>query len=148
MSISSSSVWRTFATACCVTITAFVQPASGRAQDGSIAIELNKVEATEEGCRTLFVFDNQSEHELNPFRIDLVLFDEAGVVSKQFLLEAAPLYAEKKSVASFLLKTEGCEDIGSILVNDIPQCANDAGGALDCLDRLKVTSKSEIPLEK
>jgi hypothetical protein len=123
-------------------------PSAADADSGSIVIELNKIEETDEGCRTLFVFDNRSGHELNPFRVDLVLFDTSGVVSHQFLLEAAPLYAGKKTVASFVIKPGGCKDISSILVNDIPRCENDSGAAFDCVERLEVSSKSEIPLEK
>ncbi len=118
------------------------------AEDGPLAIELNKIENTDEGCRTLFVFDNRTGHELDRFQVDLILFDSKGVYKKQLMLDMAPLYADKKTVASFLLGEDSCADIGSILVNDIPQCRNGSGNALDCLARLKVQSLSEIPLEK
>ena len=64
------------------------------------------------------------------------------------MLDMAPLSPDKKTVASFLLGEQPCEEIGSILVNDIPQCRNTTGNAIDCLDWLKVDSKSTIPLEK
>jgi hypothetical protein len=121
-------------------------PASA-AEDG-IAIELNKVEDTGEGCRTLFVFENRTDHELSSFRVDLILFDPKGVFSRQLMLDMAPLYADKKSVASFVLDEDGCADIGSILVNDIPACANGIGAELDCVTLLDVRSRSDIPLEK
>lgn len=123
-------------------------PGVALAEDGAIGIELNKVEDTDQGCRTLFVFENRTGHELNRFRVDLVLFDEKGVFSRQLMLDMAPLYDEKKSVASFLLDPAGCGEIGSILVNDIPQCENGTGASLDCVDLLKVSSRSDIPLEK
>ncbi|MEM9440963.1 MAG: hypothetical protein AAGA73_11000, partial [Pseudomonadota bacterium] len=34
------------------------------AADGMISIELNKAEDTEQGCNSLFLFDNQSGHQL------------------------------------------------------------------------------------
>lgn len=114
----------------------------------SIFIELNKTENTEQGCRPLFLFENQSGHQLNRFQIELVLFDHEGIYSKQILLDMAPLYQGKKTVASFLLTNITCDQIGSMLVNDLPDCHNSVGGPLDCLALLQVTSKSDIPLEK
>lgn len=118
------------------------------AADGPIGIELNKTEETEQGCRPLFLFDNRSGHQLNLFQVELVLFDKKGVYSNQILLDMAPLYRDKKVVASFLMEDLRCDEIGSILVNALPSCANNAGADLDCLSLLEVTSKSAIPLEK
>jgi hypothetical protein len=118
------------------------------ADDETIIIELNKTEDTEQGCRPLFLFDNRSGHQLNRFQVELVLFDDKGVYSKQILLDMAPLYKGKKTLASFLLADTRCDEIGSILVNDLPACENSTSGALDCLALLEVTSKSNIALEK
>jgi len=118
------------------------------AEDGVISIELNKTEDTEQGCRPLFLFDNRSGHQLNSFQVEVVLFDDKGVYAKQVLLDMAPLYKDKKVVASFLMPDLACDGIGSMLVNALPSCANSTGDALDCLAMLDVTSKSSIPLEK
>ncbi|MDH3663967.1 MAG: hypothetical protein OEU92_28800, partial [Alphaproteobacteria bacterium] len=118
------------------------------AAEGMIGIELNKAEDTEQGCRPLFLFDNQSGHQLNKFQVELVLFDSKGVYSKQILLDMAPLYKDKKVLASFLMSELACDDIGGMLVNALPSCANTTGADLDCLSLLEVTSKSSIPLEK
>ena len=120
----------------------------GLADDGRIVIELNKADDTEQGCRPLFLFDNQSGHQLNKFQVELVLFDEKGVYSRQILLDMAPLYRDKKVVASFLVSELACDRIGSMLVNALPSCANKAGADLDCLALLEVASKGGIPLEK
>ncbi len=119
-----------------------------RADEPSIKIELNKIEETEQGCRPLFLFENQSGHQLNRFQVELVLFDHKGVYSKQILLDMAPLYEGKKTIASFLLTDITCDQIGSMLVNDLPDCENSTGGPLDCLALLQVTSKGDISLEK
>ena len=78
----------------------------------------------------------------------MVLFDGKGVYSRQILLDMAPLYKDKKVVASFLINDLACDEIGSMLVNALPSCANSAGTDIDCLALLDVTSKSSIPLEK
>ena len=118
------------------------------AAEAELLIELNKLEDTEQGCRSLFLFDNATGHELNRFRVDLILFDQDGVYAKQLLLDMAPLYEDKKVLASFLLAEEPCAAIGSILVNDLPWCENGSGAELDCVPLLKVESRTDVPLEK
>jgi len=130
------------------TALALASPLAAQDNARTLGIELNKAETTDEGCRTLFVFDNRTGHELHRFRVDLILFDPQGIYKRQLLLDMAPLYDDKKTVASFLLGEEACAKIGSILINDIPQCENGVGNVVDCVEWLEVRSKSDIPLEK
>ena len=109
-------------------LAAIAQPVVGA--EPELLIELNKLEDTEQGCRSLF------------------LFDEEGVYAKQLLLDMAPLYEDKKVLTSFLLAEEPCASIGSILVNDLPLCENGAGAQVDCVPLLKVESRTDVPLEK
>jgi hypothetical protein len=118
------------------------------AAEGQLTIELNKLEDTDEGCRSLFVFDNATGHELHRFQVDLILFDREGVYAKQLLLDMAPLYEDKKVLASFLVAAEPCATIGSILVNDVPWCENGAGAKIDCVPLLEVATRTDVPLEK
>ena len=74
--------------------------------------------------------------------------DSEGVAAKQMLLDMAPLYQDKKTFASFLLDETACDKIGSILVNDVPQCQNGSGNEVDCIDLLEVSSRGEVPLER
>jgi hypothetical protein len=113
-----------------------------------LLIELNKLEDTDQGCRSLFLFNNGTGHELHRFRVDLVLFDQAGVYAKQLLLDLAPLYEDKKVLASFLLGEQPCSSIGSILVNGLPLCEDGSGAQVDCVPLLKVESRTAVPLEK
>jgi hypothetical protein len=118
------------------------------AAEGQLTIELNKLEDTEEGCRSVFVFDNETGHELHRFRLDLIVFDQEGVYDKQLLLDMAPLPEDKKVLASFVLAKDPCSSLGSILINDVPWCENGAGAAVDCVKQLEVRSRSDVPLEK
>jgi hypothetical protein len=130
-------------------VLAFFPSAAPRAQDpGTLSIELNKVESTEQGCLSVFLLDNETGHELHRFRLDLVVFDQKGVYAKQLLVDMAPLYEDKKTMASFLLGDVPCDVIGSVLINDVPQCENGAGASLDCVKLLEVRSRSDIQLEK
>lgn len=136
------------AAALCAALGLFVVAEPLTAAEGELLIELNKLEDTDQGCRSLFLFDNATGHELDRFRVDLILFDQEGVYAKQVLLDMAPLYQDKKVLASFLLADEQCDSIGSILVNDLPGCENGAGAQLDCVKLLAVRSRSDTPLEK
>jgi hypothetical protein len=127
-------------------ILVFEQPLT--AAESELLIELNKLEDTDQGCRSLFVFDNATGHELNRFQVDLILFDQEGVYARQVMLDMAPLSEDKKVVASFLLPDQQCATIGSILVNDLPQCENGAGAQVDCVKLLEVRSRTDTPLEK
>jgi hypothetical protein len=123
--------------------------ATGHAQeDGALTIELNKMEDTPQGCLSSFLFDNRTGHQLSRFQIDLVFFDSEGVAAKQMVLDMAPLYEDKKTFASFLLDETACDKIGSILVNDVPQCQNGSGNEVGCIDLLEVSSRSDVPLER
>jgi hypothetical protein len=123
--------------------------AAGHAQeDGALTIELNKMEDTAQGCLSSFLFDNRTGHQLSRFQIDLVVFDPEGIAAKQMLLDMAPLYADKKTLASFLLDETTCDKIGSILVNSVPRCENGSGNEVGCIDLLEVSSRSQVPLER
>jgi hypothetical protein len=136
------------ATALCAALGLVVIAPPLAATEGELLIELNKLEDTDEGCRSLFVFDNATGHELNRFQVDLILFDQEGVYARQVMLDMAPLSEDKKVVASFLLPDQQCASIGSILVNDLPQCENGAGAQLDCVKLLEVRSRTDTALEK
>jgi hypothetical protein len=118
------------------------------ANAAGLTIELNKLEQTEQGCRPVFLFANRTGHGLNRLQLDLVLFDPAGIYRQQVLLDMAPMPDDKQMLASFLLDSFACDEIGRILVNNVPQCQDGAGAAIDCLPLLHVTSKSAVPLEK
>lgn len=118
------------------------------AKEALLGIELNKLEDSDQGCRSVFVVDNRTGHDLNRFRIDLILFDTKGVYSKQLLLDMAPLHEDKKTVTSFLLHDQACGELGSVLVNDVPWCENGAGTTVDCVQMLEVSSLAKVPLHK
>ena len=139
---------RPTAAALCAALGLLVVAPPLAAAEGELLIELNKLEDTDQGCRSLFLFDNATGHELHRFRVDLILFDQEGVYAKQVLLDMAPLSHDKKVVASFMLPDQECASIGSILVNDLPHCENGSGAEVDCVKFLQVRSRTDTPLEK
>jgi len=126
-----------------------VWQADSHAQDaGVLTVELNKMEDSEQGCLSSFLFDNRTGHQLNRFQLDLVFFDPEGIAAKQMLLDMAPLYVDKQTFATFLLDDTACDKIGSVLVNGVPACENGSGHEIGCIDLLEVSSRSGVPLRR
>ena len=81
-------------------------------------------------------------------RLDLVMFDKGGVVAKRLAVQAAPLPVGKTSLKVFDITDHACEDIGSILLNDVLECTSDAASAGGCLARIAVSARGEVKFLK
>lgn len=114
----------------------------------SIGLELNKVESFDKGCRFFMVVTNPSDQVFQSFKLDMALFQPDGVIGRQFMLDLAPLKAQKKSVKQFDLEGIGCDKVGTLFVNDVRECKADAGTSQDCLQRLKTSTLSNVQLSK
>jgi hypothetical protein len=117
-------------------------------EPGKITIELNRLEETEGNCRVYLVFTNPGAASYTTFKLDLILFDRSGVITRRLAVEAAPLRPEKTSVKLFDVSATNCAAIGSILVNDVIACHDEKGDASDCVDRLVTRSKLDVALMK
>lgn len=124
-------------------------PATTHAADApTLALELNKIEPSENGCRIYMVADNQSETTFAALRLDLVFFQTDGVIGKRVALDLAPVKSRKRAVKAFDIDKMKCEGIGSILVNDVAECRADAGPVDNCLARMSLKSLSTVQLTK
>lgn len=121
---------------------------AAQAEEQGLSIELNKVEDIDGNCVASFVVENGLGQELDRFNLDLFIFDDKGVITRQVLLDLAPLRKDKTSVARFVLTNGACADTAKVLVNDIPACRASDGQNLDCLKNLAVFSRSPIQLLK
>ncbi len=111
---------------------------------GQLTLELNRLENQPRGCRIYLVFGNNHSAPIETLRLDLVLFGRDGVIQRRLAVDAGPLRADRRTVKLFDVTDTNCDGIGSILVNDIPQCSAGA----DCLSQLAVSSRADIPLNK
>ncbi len=110
----------------------------------ALTLELNRLENQPRGCRIYLVFGNGNNAPIETLRLDLVLFGRDGVIQRRLAVDAGPLRADRRTVKLFDVADANCDSIGSILVNDIPQCSLGA----DCLSRLSVSSRAGITLDK
>jgi hypothetical protein len=113
-----------------------------------IRLELNRLEPAGNGCRVYLVIANPGGTALDSLKLDLVLFGTDGVIDRRLALEAGPLRAAKTSVKLFDLADYGCDQLGSILVNDVLGCAGGAGEPPDCFAQLALATRTPVAFTK
>jgi len=122
--------------------------APARAEQGSIAIQLNKLEVQSNQCSAYFVIDNTTKKNYSDFTLDMVLFRSDGVIDQRFAVKLGPLTANKRVVKLFNLDNTPCDRVGSFLINDVVDCKSDAGSETHCLDDITVSSLAAAKLAK
>lgn len=115
---------------------------------GATALELNKLEPYDKGCRAYMVVNNTSDTSYQSYKLDLVLFQADGVIGRRFALDLAPLKPQKKTVKLFELDGVGCDKIGSFLINEVMECKSDAGAQSDCLQRMTTSTLTNVQISK
>ena len=118
------------------------------AEEGNVAIELNKLEPNDKDCRAYFVINNKNDTAYDALKLDLVLFRPDGVIGQRFAVELAPLKAKKRTVKLFDVADTSCDDVGSFLINDVMECKASSGDATDCLADISASSRTDNPLTK
>lgn len=112
-----------------------------------VALELNKLETTEKGCRAVVVVNNQSDTPYQTLKLELVMF-EGGVFTRRIAVDLAPVRPQKRSVKLFEIDGIACDKITELLINDVMDCKTDAGAVDSCLQRLSVSSLASAKLSK
>ncbi len=113
-----------------------------------LAVELNKLETYEKGCRAYVVINNAGEQAFQTVKVDLVLFQPDGVIARRFAVDLGPLKSVKKTVKLFDVEGLACDKIASVLVNDVMECKADSGVIPDCLTKISLSSVAGAPLNK
>jgi hypothetical protein len=126
---------------------AIAQDAKAKA-DGGISLELNKLEASDKGCRAYVVVSNPTDATYDAYKLDLVMFQPDGIIGRRFAVDLAPLRPSKRTVKLFELDGTQCDGIGSFLVNDVMECRASSGPVSDCLANMKVNSLTKIEISK
>jgi hypothetical protein len=121
---------------------------AGSQNPAQLSVELNKLETSEKGCRAYLVINNTTDAAYQSLKLDLVMFQQDGVIGKRFALDLAPLKAQKKTVKLFDLEGTACDKVGSFLINDVVECKAEAGPVADCLQKMTVKSITPVTLSK
>ena len=121
-----------------------------QAQDnGPMRVELNKFEGIEGGgCRTFFLFRNQTGTSFEGFEMSLAILDGNGVIDRLLSIDAAPLPVARTTLKLFEIPELGCSDISEILLHDMTSCKPQNQPETDCFAILELGSKTTAALVK
>lgn len=136
--------WQLLALAAC----ALSLPTLARAEPTKVSVELNKLEPVDKSCRAYFVVANEGAADFDSLKLDLVLFQPDGVIGRRVLVNLAPLKAQKRVVKQFDLDGTPCDQLGSLLINEIVECKAAGAPVDDCLGGLTVKSLAKVQLSK
>lgn len=111
---------------------------------GKLTIDLNKLDTIADSCRITLVFANQSKHHYQTFHMDLAFFNQDEILEQRITVDAGPIRQKKTSIKEFEISALKCERIERILLNNIPNCELKSGNNIDCLDGIRIKSKSNV----
>ena len=118
------------------------------AEPKALTVELNKLEPQGTGCRAYVLVNNEDDTAYQTFKLDLVLFQQDGVIGRRFAMDIGPLKAKKRTVKLFDLDNMACDKIGSFLINDVVECKSETGPVENCLAGMTVKSLTSVELSK
>lgn len=121
---------------------------SALAQAGGIEVELNKLEPVEGACRAYLVTQNLADTRFDAVQLDVVMFDNDGIVGRRLAVQVGPMPKNKTSIKVFDIKNLECQDIGQMLLNDVIECRDASGARDDCLSLISVSQRGNVPFIK
>ncbi len=119
-------------------MTAAQEPSKAAA---SVRVELNKLEAAGENCRTYFLIDNRQQDPWRSLKLDLFALDKDGIAAKRLAVEVGPVPGRKKLIKLFDFPGLSCPQIGSVLLNDVVACEGAGASREECLAAIETASK-------
>lgn len=119
------------------------------AQDGSLTIELNKLEPADGGgCRAFFLFRNQSGKAFEGLELSLAILDGDGVIDRLLNIDAAPLPVARTTLKLFEIPEIACTGISEILLHAIEVCKPQNEENADCFPMVDLVSRAPARLVK
>ena len=120
------------------------EAATAASDGGSLRLELNNLQPSDNGCRLTFVVTNELGAELAKAAFEMALFNEAGVVDRLTVLDFNELPAGKTKVARFDLAGADCGNINRVLINHATECVGPGMEPDACQRQLRPETKSGI----
>jgi len=125
-------------------------PAPARAAaaaPAALSVELNKAEPYKAGCRIFLVIRNDIAARIDNAQMDMVVFNKDNILAERFVVDLGRIRKAKTIIAPIDIDGTKCDDMGHLLINDMPNCKTDSGD-VDCVERLDVSSRHRIQLKK
>lgn len=116
------------------------------AQVGGVMVELNKLKQVDNACRAYLVTQNLTDTHFKSMLLDVVMFDNNGIVSKRLAVDIAPLPPGKTRLKVFDITGLKCKQIGQLLLNNVLRCKDSKGKRNNCLALVRVSSRTDVSL--
>lgn len=118
------------------------------AESGKIAVELNDLQAADNGCRAVFVLKNDLGKALDKVTFRVVSFDGKGHASLFLSLDVGPLPVGKTRVMRFDLGDKlACSDVSRVVLDDVTACAGADVAPGECLSAVALSSRAPVPFD-
>lgn len=122
--------------------------AAQEANEPIATLELNKLEARSGACSAFLVAKNAISEKISSLNLDLVVFDQDGVIARRLAVDMGPLRSHKTVVKAFTIDGLACAQIDRLLLNDVISCQGESGTIDDCVDRVDTSSRHPTPFIK
>ncbi|HSH43502.1 MAG TPA: hypothetical protein VK973_15385 [Arenicellales bacterium] len=118
------------------------------ASGAALRVELNKLESIDSACRAYLLFENRTAGDFASLKLDLVMFNAEGIISRRLAVEGGPLPAGKTSVKLFDIQDVACGSVSRVLLNGVLACSDASGERTDCLALIETASRSSADFFK
>ena len=115
--------------------------------EGSIFVELNRLEPIEGACRVYFLIENRTDVLIRTFQLDVYIFDQDGVIARRLAFDTPQMPPGSPRVRVLDLAEVNCADVGRMLLNGALLCEDEAGDRDDCEDVITVQSRADAPFD-
>lgn len=123
--------------------------ASPAAGQSTLKLELNRLEAREDGCRVYMMVENPSGPALRSLKVDLFALDKDGVAAKRLAIELAPVQERKTVIRLFDFAGLPCPSLGRVLLNDVIACEGAVAPVENCLGGIVTSSRrGAVPFDQ
>ncbi len=129
-------------------ISAFSAENSASSSPTLLQMEINKTEQRDGLCVVYMKLRNHTGKEFSELKAEMFAFDKNELVSAHFLVDFQKILADKTIIKLIPLKDEQCNQLGSILLNQMSACKTTDGDFPNCMQQVKTTSKTKIELFK
>ncbi len=111
-----------------------------------LTLELNNAKQVESGCRVSFMFHNELGQLVEDISMEVAILDKMSMSQNFLLISTGRLTEGKRRVLQYDLPEQSCDEIGTILINDVSSCEVGEMTPADCLDALRPSSRVDIKL--
>lgn len=107
-------------------------------------LELNRLEQNGAACRASLIARNGFAADLDQAAFELVMFDQAGLITLMTAFDFGSLPTGKTVVRRFDIPETGCNALSRILVNGVARCDGEGVDTQRCQTGFSTSNRTEI----